>query len=214
MESEKDKMGDNIKPTKTESYISPEEKVMFDEIRTELFDEVTPGLFVKKEEPPTVNPNEACYNAIAVYVYGFQEYAEKIDYVTDINYTRQQFHKSMLHESISTNNKFDIAIDLIRRGIDVDIQDYNGNTALHYLAGNINQPGVCQVFRLILEQSLNVNILNKRGRSILWLLLPCVGTNSKIEERSLVKRLMEMGADKSILPQRLQEKLELILNMS
>jgi hypothetical protein len=37
----------------------------------------------------------------------------------DINYTRQQFHKSMLHERISTNSKFDIAIDLIRRGIDV-----------------------------------------------------------------------------------------------
>lgn len=119
----------------------------------------------------------------------------------------------MLHESISTNDKFDIAINLIQCGIDVDIQDYNGNTALHYLAGNIHQPEVYQVFRLILEQNPNVNLLNKRGRSILWLLLPYVGTNSIGEDWSLVKKLVEMGTNKSILPEVFQEKLELILDM-
>lgn len=206
-------MENNTKPTKAEGYISPEEKMMYDEIEKELFYEVNPGLFIEKEKPSIIDPNEACYKAISTYVYGFQEYAEKIEAVTDINYVRQQFHKSMLHESISTNDKFDIAINLIQRGINVDIQDYNGNTALHYLAGNIHQPGACQVFRLILEQNPNVNLLNKMGRSILWLLVPYVGINSTSEERSLVKKLIEIGADKSILPEVFQEKLELILDM-
>ncbi|WP_353095650.1 hypothetical protein [Tissierella praeacuta] len=206
-------MKNNTKPTKAESYINPEEKMLFDEIEKELFHEASPGHFIKKEEPLTIDPNEACYKVIATYIYGFQEYAEKIGKVTDINYVRQKFHKSMLHESISTNNKFDIAIDLIQRGIDVDIQDYNGNTALHYLAGNIHQPGACQVFRLILEQNPNINLLNKRGCSILWLLVSYVGINSTDEEWSLIKKLVEMGADKSVLPEVFQEKLELILDM-
>ncbi|QUH20584.1 hypothetical protein [Alkaliphilus sp. B6464] len=44
-----EKIRNNIKPTKTESYISPEEKVLFDEIEKELFHEVSPGLFIEKK---------------------------------------------------------------------------------------------------------------------------------------------------------------------
>ncbi|QUH20585.1 hypothetical protein [Alkaliphilus sp. B6464] len=40
-----------------------------------------------------------------------------------------------------------------------------------------------------------------------------VGTNSMDEDWSLVKKLVEMRADRSVLPEVFQEKLELILDM-
>lgn len=83
-----EKIKNNTKPTKAQGYISPEEKMMCDEIEKELFYEVNPGLFIEKEKPSIIDPNEACYKAISTYVYGFQEYAEKIEAVTDINYVR------------------------------------------------------------------------------------------------------------------------------
>ena len=39
---------------------------------------------------------------------------------------------SLLQEAISVK-KWDIAMDLVQRGINVNIQDNHGNTALHYL---------------------------------------------------------------------------------
>lgn len=111
-----------------------------------MFDEVGQGVFVKKDIPPTIDPNEACYRAIAVRVYGFDEYSKQIDAITDINYVRKNFHTSMLHESISANET-DIAMDLIGRGIDVNIQDYRGNTALHYLTSQTKNVRALLFFR-------------------------------------------------------------------
>lgn len=202
---------DKTKPTKSESYISLEEQTIYKQIEKELFNEVGQGVFVKKDIPPTIDPNEACYRAIAVRVYGFDEYSKQIDAITDINYVRKNFHKSMLHESISAN-KIDIAMDLIRRGINVNIQDYRGNTALHYLASQTkNREGIA-LFQMILENGADVNLLDKSGKSVLWLLLNYIGAHPSQEQLNIVKKLIEMGADKEVLPKAMQEILEELLN--
>lgn len=87
-----------------------------------------------------------------------------------LNYVRKskRFHRSMLQESIGTNFKIDIVIDLIRRGIEVNIQDFRGITALHYLADNIDiDPKAVKLFQIILDNGANVNLLDNKKQSIL-----------------------------------------------
>ena len=79
---------------------------------------------------------------------------------------RNKYGFSLLHEAIS-GHKWDIAEFLINEGIDVNLKDSGGNTALHYLCDD-NSTDYNEVFKLIkilLDKGANINMQNKKGHT-------------------------------------------------
>ena len=119
--------------------------------------------------------------------------AKKIDYVEGVNYEtaglytlamygpleaflekydkskqneQNRYGFSLLHEALS-GHKWDIAEFLINEGIDVNLKDSGGNTALHYLCDD-NSTDYNEVFKLIkmlLDKGANINMQNKKGHT-------------------------------------------------
>lgn len=146
------------------------------------------------------DPNAACYEVIAVWMYGYSEYQEKIQAVTNINYLRPEYHRSMLHEAVSTR-KLEIALDLIQRGIDLNIQDYNGNTALHYAVGNLKYRENRMIAKAILDRRPRVNLQDHDGNTALWYVLyhaRNVAGEEYDECCEIVKMLLDAGADTNL----------------
>ena len=76
---------------------------------------------------------------------------------------RNKYGFSLLHEALS-GHKWDIAEFLINEGIDVNLKDSGGNTALHYLCDD-NSTDYNEVFKLIkilLDKGADVNERNKQ----------------------------------------------------
>ena len=76
---------------------------------------------------------------------------------------RNKYGFSLLHEAIS-GHKWDIAEFLINEGIDINLKDSSGNTALHYLCDD-NSTDYDEVFKLIkilLDKGADVNERNKQ----------------------------------------------------
>ncbi|OZH54327.1 hypothetical protein AFK68_11665 [Hydrocoleum sp. CS-953] len=67
---------------------------------------------------------------------------------------------SLLHEAVALGNKNLIEL-LIANGVDINIQDEDGNTALHY--GKDNQ----EITQLLIANGANVNAKNKEGNTSL-----------------------------------------------
>lgn len=102
---------------------------------------------------------EKIMRSIRRHYEGFEEYFREIDGKDiDINATDDEFQNSFLHRAIS-NQKYDVASDLIRRGIDVNLQDTSQCTVLHYLADKIN----LEITAEILQAGGNPNIENEYG---------------------------------------------------
>ena len=103
----------------------------------------------------------------------------------DINLTNRN-HQNLLHEAIA-RNKPDIAIELIRRQIDLDCQDHVGMTPLHYAACYQS----AKIAKLILDHGGNPSIQDRHGNSALWYAV----YEAKGEHYDLVKLLMNAGTD-------------------
>ena len=76
---------------------------------------------------------------------------------------RNKYGFSLLHEALS-GHKWDIAEFLINEGIDINLKDSGGNTALHYLCDD-NSTDYNEVFKLIkilLDKGADVNERNKQ----------------------------------------------------
>ena len=76
---------------------------------------------------------------------------------------RNKYGFSLLHEALS-GHKWDIAEFLINEGIDINLKDGGGNTALHYLCDD-NSTDYNEVFKLIkilLDKGADVNERNKQ----------------------------------------------------
>ena len=119
--------------------------------------------------------------------------AKKIDYVEGVNYEtaglytlamygpleaflekydrsklneQDKYGFSLLHAALY-GHKWDIAEFLINEGIDVNLKDSGGNTALHYLCDD-NSTDYNEVFKLIkmlLDKGANINMQNKKGHT-------------------------------------------------
>jgi len=73
----------------------------------------------------------------------------------------------------------------------LDAPDFNGNTALHFAAGNWRLPTCLTVTERLLEAGANVNAHNKRGLTPLAVHMLTL----KIDNPTLVVKLLEAGAD-------------------
>ncbi|GMF65070.1 unnamed protein product [Phytophthora lilii] len=73
----------------------------------------------------------------------------------------------------------------------LDAPDFNGNTALHFAAGNWRQPACLAVTERLLEAGANVNAHNKRGLTPLAVHMLTL----KIDNPTLIVKLLGAGAD-------------------
>lgn len=91
----------------------------------------------------------------------FESYLSLIEKV-DVN-IRNEFKQSLLEEAITCHKK-DIIFDLINRGINVNLQDYRGDTALHFL-GEHDDPIVAE---MVLKRGGRLDLYDKYANSPLW----------------------------------------------
>lgn len=73
----------------------------------------------------------------------------------------------------------------------LDAPDFNGNTALHFAAGNWRHPQALSITDRLLQAGADVNAENKRGLSPLAVHMLTL----KIDNPTLVLKLLEAGAD-------------------
>lgn len=126
--------------------------------------------------------------------YGFKEYQEAVKKHPDFDINElDQSDCSLLQLAISYN-KWDIAKDLIKRGINLDNQDKNGSTALHYLCvGNTNP----EILENVLKAGANPDIRNKEKMTPLFLVRRICYADSE-EKYRLMRMFLDYGADKNI----------------
>ena len=74
-----------------------------------------------------------------------------------------KYKQNLLQEAIAAC-KNDIAKDLINRNIDLNHQDSNGQTPLHYCAQYLN----IEIARLLLSKNADINIEDAYGNNPLW----------------------------------------------
>lgn len=91
----------------------------------------------------------------------FESYLSLIEKV-DVNIVNE-FKQSLLEEAIAFHQR-DIVFDLLNRGINVNIQDYKGLTALHIL-GFYDDPIVAE---MVLKRGGRLDLYDKYGNSPLW----------------------------------------------
>lgn len=133
-----------------------------------------------------VNFEEELFHVIRTRTTTFEDYEEVVKKIQDINYTDGNDY-SFLHEAVR-EKKMDVALDLMQRGIDVNIQNVNGYTAAQ-LAVSGNQ---WEMLQEILKYHPNINIKDWRyGNNLLFDVV-----NYKSEMRNqIAKQLLGMGAN-------------------
>lgn len=110
------------------------------------------------------------------------EYYANTDRV-DINI--KEFGQNLRHQAIA-QRKTQIALDLIDRGIDLNCQDHNGQTPLHFLGMHPNR----ELADRILESGGNLSVRDIYGNTPLWTAV----ANPK-RDYDLIQVLVDHGAD-------------------
>lgn len=127
------------------------------------------------------------------YTYG--DFLKIVNTIEDIN-DLSGYGRSLLHDAISSK-KWDMASDLIDRGIDVNLQDEYGSTVLHYIA---DMPIDMDIAKKVLDAGGNPNIKDKNNQTAFYSLVG--NMNDTYMENgikySLMELLLKYGADKTI----------------
>lgn len=132
------------------------------------------------------NKEEELFHIIRVNGSSYEEYLRVVEMIQNINYTDAN-DRGFLHEAVRSNKK-QVAFDLMERGIDIDLQDVTGNTALMSMVSGEQW----DLFRAALQYHPNINLKNWRtGNSLLW----NVVLSNKKESNCLAKELLKMGAN-------------------
>lgn len=133
-----------------------------------------------------INSEEELLHIIRTNTSTYEDYKAVIEKVQNINYTDSNDY-SFLHEAVH-EKKFDVAVDLMQRGIDVDLQNINGYTAAR-LAVSDEQ---WEMFEEILKYHPQINLKDWiYGENLLY---DIVRRNSEVRNR-MAKLLIEMGAN-------------------
>lgn len=102
----------------------------------------------------------------------------------DVN-CQNEYAQNLLQEAIASNMD-EIAIDLLKRKINVNHQDGKGLTSLHYCAQYRN----IHIAKLLLKNKADVNINDSYGNNPLWTAV----LNARGDYR-MAKLFIEYGAD-------------------
>ena len=133
-----------------------------------------------------INFEEELLHVIRTRTTSFEDYKEIVEKIRDINYTDGN-DCGFLYEAVRAK-KMDVALDLMCRGIDVDIQNVNGVTAAKLAVSN-NQ---WEMLQEILKYHPNVNLKDwRRGNNLLF---DVVCYKSEIRNQ-IAKQLLGMGAN-------------------
>lgn len=133
-----------------------------------------------------INYEEELIHVIRTRTTTFEDYKEVVEKIRDINYTDSN-DRSFLHAAVG-EKKMDVALDLMQRGINVDIQNVNGDTAAQVAVDN-NQ---WEMLQEILKYHPNVNLKDWRhGNNLLF---DVVCYKSEIRNQ-IAKQLLTMGAN-------------------
>ena len=91
--------------------------------------------------------------------------------------------KTLLHQSVSTNDIDIVKVLLLDRGASVEVQDNKGRTPLHYVPNNI------EMTQLLLEQGADANAQDKEGQTALH--MQALQTSSWNLEQCEVRAMIE-----------------------
>lgn len=133
-----------------------------------------------------INAEEELLHVIRLNGSTYEEYQRVIETVQNINYTDAN-DRSFLHEAIC-QNKPEIAMDLMRRGIDVDLETVGGHTAAHLAVSG----GHWALFRELLQYHPNVNRRERRHGNTL---LHDVVFYTSEERNQAAQELLKLGAN-------------------
>lgn len=138
-----------------------------------------------------INYNFVNFEDELMYIIGcrtatFEDYMEIVKKIENINYTDGN-DCSFLHEAVIAK-KLDVARDLMQRGIDVNIQNVNGDTAASYAVSNSQWEMLQEIFKY------NPNVNMKDWRYGNNLLFEVVSRKSEIRNQ-IAKQLLDMGAN-------------------
>lgn len=140
--------------------------------------------------------NEEILTCISKTYTTYEEYLKLIEQCDDLQ-IKQEYpnggYSGMLHLAIS-NEKWDVAEDLINRGIDVNMQDENGNTVLHYIS---SKPINVDIAEKILLAGGNPNIENRWAVTPLYEIVCNNNYHWKEQKYKLLKIFMKYGGDKN-----------------
>ena len=112
-----------------------------------------------------VNYDVAGLNTLAEYG-PFEAFLEKYDR-SKLN-EQDKYGFSLLHAALY-GHKWDIAEFLINEGIDINLKDSGGNTALHYPCDTNDITQAITTAKLLLAHGADINIQNQKGSTVLIL---------------------------------------------
>jgi uncharacterized protein len=98
------------------------------------------------------------------------------------------FQQTLLQASIISDkySNIDYINYFINRGIDLNHQDKDGNTALHY-AFSYEKP---EIARALIDAKCHINLYNKHGNNAMW--TACLSPRPQYD---LIQLLLDLGAD-------------------
>lgn len=133
-----------------------------------------------------INYEEELLHVIRTRTTSFEDYKEVVKKIQDINYTDSN-DCGFLYEAVR-EKKMDVALDLMQRGINVDLQNVNGVTAAQLAVSNSQW----EMLQEILKYKPDVNIKDWRyGNNLLF---DVVSSKSEVRNR-IAKQLLDMGAN-------------------
>jgi len=133
--------------------------------------------------------------AIQMVKYGLDEYLQAVNEVPDFDVNDLDKYKRNLLQEAILDQKWDVAEDLIKRGIDVNNQDDKKRTALHYLCASPKSPGLAET---ILKAGGDPNIRDKENKSPLYEITANQRNDMKEEKYQIMEMLLKFGADKTL----------------
>lgn len=154
--------------------------------------ELLKGFYGERQVGKTVDDIR---KAIGVVKYGLKEYLEAVDEVPDFDLNDLDKYKRNLLQYAILNEKWDVAKDLINRGINVNNQDDKGGTALHYLCA---KPKNVEMVEIVLKAGGDPNLQSQDKLTPLYEITSRMNNKYADERYQIIELLLDYGGDKTL----------------